>query len=228
MANSIGHASLPFPIKGCRYTIPMLYLDADGDPTDPTTPDTEISKDGAAFADCTEEVSTITGSNGAGYITLTGDELNCSLAIVAAKVASGPKATLVTLVPRIMRVIELGTAQAGGATSITLASGASDSNTAYSGLFVRTTGGTGGAGGSGSLNNQARIITAYNGSTKVATVEPAWETNPDSTTTYEVLRPQSVGNSNANIIQWSGTNVPTADTAGYPKVTVKSDICRSP
>lgn len=185
MANHFSHAALPYPVKKARFTVVVPYLDADGDPTDPTTPDTEVSKDAGAFADCSEEVSTISGSNGSGYLTLTGDELNCTLVALAAKVASGPKATLMTLVPRVLPILESGTAQAGAAGTITLASGAAAFD--LSGCIVRTTGGTGGAGGSGALNNQARIITAYNTSTKVATIEPNWETNPSSDTTYDIL-----------------------------------------
>lgn len=184
MANSASHAALPWPVKGARYTIAVPYLDAGGVPTDPTTPDTEVSIDGATYADCTEEVTTVTGSNGSGYITLTGAETNCSLLFVAAKVASGPKTTLAILQPRVLPILESGTAQAGAAGTITLASGAA----AYdlTGAIVKTTGGTGG-GGTGGANNQARIITAYNTSTKVATVVPNWETTPSSDTTYDIL-----------------------------------------
>lgn len=222
MANHVSHAALPFPVKGARYTIPVPYLDADGDPTDPTTPDTEVSIDGAAFADCAEEVTTITGSNGVGYITLSGAETNASLVAVVAKVASGPKATIATLIPRVMPAIHSGTASAGSSTTITLQNTANAiTNSAYSGLIIKTTGGTGG-GGTGGANNQARVITDYVASTFVATVSPAWETTPDATTTYEVLRPDSIGYQSANVIAWAGTAVATPDTAGYPKVTVKS------
>jgi hypothetical protein len=186
MANSISHAALPFPVKAARYTLFVPYLDADGDPTDPTTPDTERSIDAAAYADCTEEVTTVTGTNGSGILTLTGDETNGSLILVAAKVASGPKATLLEVRPRVLPTVRTGTAQAGAAGSITLDSGASAITDYYVGCIVRTTGGTGGGGGSGALNNQARVITAYNGSTKAATIEPPWETTPDSTTTFAV------------------------------------------
>jgi hypothetical protein len=184
MANSIYHSGLPFPIYNAKYTLLVPYLDADGDPTDPTTPDTEVSVDAGSFADCAEEVTTITGSNGVGYITLTGAEMKGSAIAVCAKVASGPKATLALLQPRALPVLESGTAQAGGNTSITLASGAA----AYdlTGCFVRTTGGTGG-GGTNGANNQARKIMAYNVSTKEATVFPQWETNPSSDTTYDIL-----------------------------------------
>jgi hypothetical protein len=189
MANHYSHAALPFPVRNARFTIQVPYLDADGDPTDPTTPDTEISKDGGSFADCTEEVSTISGSNGMGYITLTSTEMDASMVSIAAKVASGPKATLAMLSPRILPILHNGTAQAGANTSITLASTAP----AYDliGCIVRTTGGTGG----GSGGNQARVITAYDTSTKVATVSPAWETNPSSDTTYDILLTDMASNS---------------------------------
>lgn len=184
MANHVSHGALPFPVKNARYTVLVPYLDADGDPTDPVTPDTEVSKDGAAFADAAEEATTITGSNGMAYITLTGAETDVSILALAAKVTSGPKNTLMTLFPRVLPVLENGTAQAGAAGSITLALGAA----AYSlvGCIVRTTGGTGG-GGTGGANNQARVITAYDAGTKAATVVPNWETNPDGTTTYDIL-----------------------------------------
>jgi hypothetical protein len=182
MANHVSHGSLPYPVKNARYTILVPYLDADGDPTDPTTPDTEVSQDGGSFADAAEEVTTITGSNGLGYITLTGAEMNNSLVGVAFKVASGPKATLMTLCPRVLPIILSGTASAGASGTITLAAGSYP----LEGAIVRTTGGTGG-GGTGGANNQARVITAYNTSTKVATVSPNWETTPDSTTTYDIL-----------------------------------------
>lgn len=70
-----------------------------------------------------------------------------------------------------------GTATAGASTTITLAAGldVSDSNT-LKGKYIVTTGGTG--------PNQIRQITGWNNSTKVATVESAWVTNPASGTTY--------------------------------------------
>jgi hypothetical protein len=55
-----------------------------------------------------------------------------------------------------------GTAQAGAAGSITLASGASAVNSYYNGMIITITAGTG--------NGQVGVITGYVGSTKVATV----------------------------------------------------------
>lgn len=189
MANHISHASLPYPIRGARYSLLIPYIANTGVPTDPTTPDTEISLDNGAFADCAEEVAVATGSNGMGYITLSGAETSAYLVALAAKAASGPVATLATLYPRNLPVVESGTAQAGAAGSITLAAGAAAFN--LTGCFVRTTGGTGG-GGAGGANNQARRIMAYNRTSKVATIAPNWETNPSSDTTYEILLPEGM------------------------------------
>jgi hypothetical protein len=71
-----------------------------------------------------------------------------------------------------------GTAQAGGSTSITLAAAASATTNAYTGMYVTLTSGTG--------SGQVRRITAYNGTTKVATVNSAWTTNPNSTSVYSL------------------------------------------
>lgn len=71
------------------------------------------------------------------------------------------------------------TAQAGASTSITLDASASSVTDFYAGLWVATTGGTG--------VGQVRVITSYNGTTKVATINPAWATNPASDTTFTLL-----------------------------------------
>lgn len=70
------------------------------------------------------------------------------------------------------------TAQAATSTSITLAANASSTNNYYNGLTIRTTSGTG--------SGQSRTISAYDGSTKIATVSTAWTTTPDTTTTYTI------------------------------------------
>lgn len=239
MANSTSHAALPYPIKNARFTLLVPYLDADGDPTDPTTPDTEFSGDAGAFADCAEEVSTISGSNGTGYITLTGAETNYSMLALAAKVASGPKNTLATLYPRNLASIGTGTLSAGSAGGGTLGT-----ILAYdvTNCFIMTTGGTGG-GGTGGANNQARRIATYTTSTGAFTVTPNWETTPDNTTTYSLLLPEGVtlgmlrtlnpatagrtllvgtsGQADANVTQLLGTNWLTPGTAGTPDVNMK-------
>lgn len=73
------------------------------------------------------------------------------------------------------------TAQSGGATSITLDSNASATTGAYVGYDVAILSGTG--------SGQQRLITAYNGTTKAATVSTAWDTNPDNTSVFEIRVP---------------------------------------
>jgi hypothetical protein len=113
-----------------------------------------------------------------------------------------------------------GTAQAGAASSITLVSGASSSNGAYNQMYVYITSGTGAG--------QRQRITAYNGSTKVATVASAWTTNPDTTSVY-VVSPSNVEFFAPNT---NGTYFPTLQFSGetrphYIKLTSYSDLVTS-
>lgn len=73
---------------------------------------------------------------------------------------------------------ETGQAQGGGNNTITLAATANANNNWYNGRIISIYGDTG--------VGQARIITAYNGSTKVATVNRNWVTNPDATSDYVI------------------------------------------
>lgn len=71
-----------------------------------------------------------------------------------------------------------GTATAGGADTITLDTSAYDHDDLYNGWSISITGGTG--------SGQSNRITNYVGSTRVATVEDDWETQPDATSTYSI------------------------------------------
>ncbi len=71
-----------------------------------------------------------------------------------------------------------GVAQAGAASTITLDASASAANDYYNLSIVDIIGGTGAG--------QSRVITDYVGSTKVATVDRAWATNPDSTSVFRI------------------------------------------
>jgi len=74
------------------------------------------------------------------------------------------------------------TATAGASGSITLAASLSEVEANLIGLPIFTLGGT------GSL--QYRHITAYDNSTKIASVSPAWTTTPSSDTTYVICNYQ--------------------------------------
>lgn len=80
-------------------------------------------------------------------------------------------------------VLATGTAQAGAATTITLAAGASATNDLYNYCTLSIISGTGAG--------QSRQITDYVGSTKIATVGLAWATNPSSDSVY-VITPLGV------------------------------------
>jgi hypothetical protein len=71
-----------------------------------------------------------------------------------------------------------GTATAGGASTITLAAGASAVDGAYNGLTVYITGGTG--------SGQSAVISSYVGSTKVATLTAPLTTPADATSVYNL------------------------------------------
>lgn len=103
-------------------------------------------------------------------------------------------------------VVQSGTAQTGASTSITLSSGASATDSLYVGELVYIHSGTGAG--------QVRIISAYVGSTKVATVAQAWATNPDATSVYAVLGlGRALVDSNLDKIGYTASTV--SDKTGY-------------
>lgn len=191
MAVHVSHAALPYPIKGARYTIGIpTVASTTGIPTDPGTPDSEFSVDGGAFADCAEEVTTITGSNGMSYLTLTGAETNGSIIGVALKALTGSTTSQMWLYPRALpAMLSAVTANAGAAGYIEMPAAATTVPAIYDGggLIVMTTGGTGG-GGTGGANNQARVVTSVtlSGGRYRLNVTPNWETTPDNTTTFNI------------------------------------------
>jgi hypothetical protein len=71
-----------------------------------------------------------------------------------------------------------GVAQAGAASTITLATSALAVANSYIGCAIYIAAGTG--------DGQTRLITAYTAG-RVATVSPAWDTQPDNTSAYKVL-----------------------------------------
>lgn len=78
-----------------------------------------------------------------------------------------------------LQTIRSNTAQAGAAGTITLDAAASAADDFYNDAIIFITGGTG--------VGQVRRIRDYVGATKVATIVPAWATNPDNTSTFAIL-----------------------------------------
>jgi hypothetical protein len=71
-----------------------------------------------------------------------------------------------------------GTAQSGTATTIVLAAALAAADDAFNGCVIRITGGAG--------SGQRRLITDYTGASDTATINKAWDTNPDNTSTYSI------------------------------------------
>ena len=98
--------------------------------------------------------------------------------------ARGDYTTLTSALAATDPTVATGTAQAGTASTITLAAAASATDHYYVGMRVRITGGTG--------LNQMRTIVLYDGTTKVATIGQPWDANPDATSTYSVKKIETI------------------------------------
>jgi hypothetical protein len=108
-----------------------------------------------------------------------------------------------------LQTIRSGAAQSGSTTSIGLDASASSVTDFYKYNYVYVTGGAGAG--------QYRLITGYNGTSKVATVTPAWITSqePASGSTFAIL-PAGI----ANVEAWMGKPVAIPTVDGVPEVDV--------
>jgi hypothetical protein len=203
-----------FAIYAGRFRIAFPILDADGDlVTGASAPDSERSIDFGTFADCTNEATEIASSSGVYYLDLTATETTGkSVQVIVKTSTSGAKTTTLTIPIKRMPALRSNTAQAAASATITLDSGASAKDGAYVGCYIQCSNNT-----PSNVQGQTRKIVSYVGSTKVATVESNWGTNPSSSTTFDILIPETV-----NVEGWLGKEVADTDTNGYPKITVKS------
>jgi hypothetical protein len=119
-------------------------------------------------------IDAVKGPDSGGAITLV---LSDPLKIADRNVC--PAATDGALVVALPAVSDAGTAQAGGASTITLRTAASAVDSAYNTQEVYITSGVGAG--------QRRVISGYVGATRVATVSVAWAVQPTSASTYEVV-----------------------------------------
>ena len=203
--------ALPYPVYGAPWAVTFPMLDADGDlVTGATTPDAERSLNGDTFADCTNESVEIATNSGCYYLLLTGAEMTADIVTVIAKSATaGMKTTVITLYPRKLVSLRAATAAGGAAGSITLDASASAIDDFYNGCLVV-----------GVLDSaaEARIITDYTGSSKVAAVTPNWNTTPDSDDTFTVYLPEGRQLNQANVTHVAET----AQTAGDLKASLNT------
>ena len=150
-----------------------------------------------------------------------GEYVNADTLLVnTSSTAAGTLSTIYQSLPATIAsfgLTDAGAAQAATSTSITLRSTFSAPDSGMIGQTVHVYSSTNGL-------KQTRAITAWNNSTKVATVD-AWDQTPTGTILYAVYATAPASSTNpapVNVTRWSGTAVATPDTAGYPKVTIKS------
>jgi hypothetical protein len=129
-----------------------------------------------AVGSVTGAVGSVTGNVGGNVTGSVGSV--AAGGITAASIASAALASAKFANDTGLASIRSGTAQAGAATTITLDASASAVDDFYKNTMIYLVSGTG--------SPQARFISGYVGSTKVATV-PTWATNPDNTSVFTIL-----------------------------------------
>ena len=108
-----------FGRKGVAYRITFPSLDADGDlVTGAPGLDSEVSKDGGTFAECTNEATEIATSSGVYYLDLTSTEMNAdTVAVIVKTTSSGAKTTTLVIYPLKDGDIVANMTQVGGQTA---------------------------------------------------------------------------------------------------------------
>lgn len=165
----------------------------------------------------------VTNGTGSGQVSLSGGRANADVvywnaaAVATPDTAGYPKTTIKSgtgtgelslnsgVVDAAANVTHSGTAQAGALSSITLAAGASATSDLYNRQLVQIVSGTGAG--------QVRNISAYNGTSKVATITPNWGTSPDATSVYRVLagyEPQVNTSGDVHAVNDAGNALATA------------------
>lgn len=206
MAHAAGDAH-EYPVYGAHFRAVFPIYDADGDLVATAAGlDSERSIDVGTFADCTNEATQIATTSGMYYLDLTGAEMTGKVIAVIVKTSTtGAKTTPLVFYPRRLPILQSGTAQAGAAGTITLQSNASAKDDFYNGLFVLITNDS-----PSGAQYQLRRIIDYVGSTKVATVDSNWGTNPSSASTYDILIPEGY-----DVKAISGIKVADWNISGY-------------
>jgi hypothetical protein len=106
----------PIPQKNVAYRVTFPILDADGDlVTGATGLDSEVSKDGGAFADCTNEATEIATNSGMYFLDLTSTEMNAdTVAVIVKTSSSGAKTTPIVMYPEEAGDVRVNVTQVNG------------------------------------------------------------------------------------------------------------------
>ena len=202
-ATGLRNNGLPYPVYGAPWGVAFPILDADGDlVTGAASLDSEISKNGDTFADCTNEATEIATSSGVYYLLLTATEMTADVVSVIVKTStSGAKTTTLTLYPRKLVPLRTGTSAGGAVGYITLDASAGALDDMWNGcLCVAVIDSV----------TEARIIDDYTGSNQQASVTPDWNTAPDADDTFTIYLPEGRQFPTANLSAISGVAVSTS------------------
>lgn len=122
----------PVPQKNVAYRVTFPIIDADGDlVTGATGLDSEVSKDGGTFADCTNEATEIATNSGVYFLDLTSTEMNAdTVAVIVKTSSSGAKTTVIVMYPEEAGDIRVNVTQFGS-TNGTFSSGRPEVNTTH-------------------------------------------------------------------------------------------------
>lgn len=198
--------AMPVPRKNAAYRVTFPLFKSDGTLiTGAAGLDSEVSKDGGAFSDCTAEATEI-GSSGFYYLDLSATEMNADTVAVVVKTSStgavyptfvfypeeagdvrvnvtawdgNVLSSLVGALP-LFGVIESGTAQAATANTLQMRSAAGHGDNTLVGATVLAYGSTQGYW-------QAATAASNVGSTDTITMESNWAVTPTGTISYLVF-----------------------------------------
>ena len=202
----------PIPQKNVAYRVTFPIFDADGDlVTGASGLDSEVSKDGGTFADCTNEATEIATSSGMYYLDLTSTEMNAdTVAVIVKTTSSGAKTTPIVMYPEEVGDVRVNVTAYGG-TAGTFSAGRPEVNTTHVagtsqtardiGASVLLSSGT----GTGQISLSSGAVTAGTVSDKTGYslsaggVQAIWDALTSALTTASSIGKLLVDNINATI-----------------------------
>jgi hypothetical protein len=148
----------------------------------PATGDVKVIQNGTTLGNITTLPTFVSGQNTMVW-SLSATEMATDEIIIQVIARSSITDQMFRIITAPDGAVRSRLAQAGASTTITLDTGATATDNLYNGNIVAIIAGTG--------TGQNKVITGYVGSTRVATVDSAWATNPDATSVF-ALYPQGI------------------------------------
>lgn len=169
--------------------------------------DVKIRKDGGSEANVTT-LPTVLGSGKVVKVVLSATEMEADNITLTFADASGAEwCDLIVNIPTWRTLLRQGTAQGGAGAYIDLDTGSSSSDDFYNHALVHIYKGTGAG--------QSRIISDYTGSSRRASVNENWVTNPDSTSEFKVYPASAISSTAPTAAEVFTAVATTAVTESY-------------